>query len=417
MRDETVSTSMGSETSPSFSGRVNGNTTLSDPITDTPLPDLLNPKGALLVDSKESLSGIGFTFPDPKPDPLSEDLLSLPAADKRSNPTDLTGSHLVDSKETPPGKGAPSSDHGSDSSPPESLNLLPVGKNPESIETGMEMIKREGIDPLSNGTTKDAFYGPRFQKGSFVVRNATLSENVLSTPDSGEDPILSENVLPFSAGNGPSFSRIGEDLLKAGVTEKMTIEKGSLPPAAEKENSGGLESFPSPQTLGQSLSTSPDHETEKAPLLSDPRTEPAEIYEQVGKQVVYSLKNNEDKIRLVLEPPELGNIYMEVKREKGLVKATLWTDNSATKEILESHQAQLHKLLKADGFSLEKFDVFFQQGTGWFQERREKSVGQGPWTQREPKEEGISPGPISPEANPIQASLFSPGSQYVDLFI
>jgi hypothetical protein len=108
---------------------------------------------------------------------------------------------------------------------------------------------------------------------------------------------------------------------------------------------------------------------------------------------------------------------MEVKREKDLIKATLWTDNSATKEILESHQVQLHKLLKADGFALEKFDVFFQEGTGWFQERREKPVGQGPWTQREPKEEGISPGPISSEVAPIRANLFSRGSQYVDVFI
>lgn len=119
---------------------------------------------------------------------------------------------------------------------------------------------------------------------------------------------------------------------------------------------------------------------------------------------------------MVLEPPELGNIYMEVKREKDLVNATLWTDNAATKELLERHQIQLHKLLKADGFALEKFDVFVQQGMGWLGSR-EKPLDPGPRFQAETQDEGRARGPASQEIGGLEPGLSIRNSRYVDLFV
>jgi flagellar hook-length control protein FliK len=138
---------------------------------------------------------------------------------------------------------------------------------------------------------------------------------------------------------------------------------------------------------------------------------------QVGRQVLWSLNHREEKVRMALEPPELGTIYMEIKREEGRVRATVWTENAVTREILSSQQGQLHRLLKEDGFVLDRFDVFTGHQAGWFEGRKEETVGQDPWSGREPSEkEGRTPVPETPEA----ASLLFPsaGGRYgIDLFI
>ena len=147
------------------------------------------------------------------------------------------------------------------------------------------------------------------------------------------------------------------------------------------------------------------------------QTESLQVYQQIGKKVVWSLRNNEEKIKLTLDPPDLGNIYMEINREKGNIRATLWTDNPATKEILEAHHIQLYRILKDDGFKLEKFDVFFQQDMGSFQDREEHVFHPGPWVRDEFQEDKVSAPPDVFEINPTLMSRSHRGSKHVDLFV
>ena len=146
------------------------------------------------------------------------------------------------------------------------------------------------------------------------------------------------------------------------------------------------------------------------------KTDPLEIYQQIGKQALWSIKNGEEKIKLALDPPHLGNIYMEINRDKENIKATLWTDNPVTKEILETHQIQLQKILREDGFKLENFNVLVQQDMGSFQQQEEKAVHHGLWRKRGFDEEK-SLSPKSLEVPPLVANLSHRGSIYVDLFV
>ena len=147
------------------------------------------------------------------------------------------------------------------------------------------------------------------------------------------------------------------------------------------------------------------------------QTESLQVYQQIGKKVVWSLRNNEEKIKLTLDPPDLGNIYMEINREKGNIKATLWTDNPATKEILEAHQIQLSRILKDDGFKLEKFDVFLHQDMGSFQDREGRVLQRGPWGRDEFRDNPISaPFEVS-EISPALTSRSYQGRKHVDLFV
>ena len=109
---------------------------------------------------------------------------------------------------------------------------------------------------------------------------------------------------------------------------------------------------------------------ESAPAL--PHLSKGGVPEQVSQKVVWSLGRHEESFRLTLDPPHLGSIYMEIQREKEQVKATLWTENPDTKQILESSQHSIQKIIETEGFSLETFDVFVEQDLGAFQESRER---------------------------------------------
>ncbi len=400
-----------SVTSPSDPLKLNGSLSIEDTPSDKGLPisgqgsgrssppDFLNPP---VMDGKSVSARMEI---EAGTEMLQPDLLNL------------TEALSVDLKETPLKTGFPASDERPDPPPPDRSNPFPADGTFESAQGSRETPSQRGTDLLWTEGLKDAvYYGRRLEGGSSPEKAGAPAQDAVPLPNSGEDLIPQETINPSLNGGSPAFQKTEGELQWTGATEKAAIQKESLPPPGQKENKQGLESLALSEPPGHPSSNSINRQTANGPP-SSPRTETPEVHEQIGRQLLWSLRNNEEKIRLVLEPPELGNIYMEVKREKDLVKATLWTDNPATKEILESHQVQLQKLLKADGFALEKFDVFLQQGTGWFRERREKPVDHGPWSQGEPEDEGTSLGPASAEVSAIEANRFSRGGQYVDLFI
>ena len=160
--------------------------------------------------------------------------------------------------------------------------------------------------------------------------------------------------------------------------------------------------------------------SEELPKVVEPthsRAEPLQIYEQIGKKIIWTLKNNEERIRLTLQPPQLGNIYMEITKGEGNIRATLWTDNPVTKEILEMNQGQLHRILKEDGFKLEKFEVFTQQDMESFRERGESLYDHRPWANNGFKEHKASSFIEPVEITPTKMNLSHRGNNSIDVFV
>ena len=138
-------------------------------------------------------------------------------------------------------------------------------------------------------------------------------------------------------------------------------------------------------------------------------------FEHIVERVIWAIRNNEERIRLTLDPPHLGNLYVEIRKEKEEINATLWADNPLTKEILESNQLQLRKLLEADGFKLGKYEVFVQKDTGSFRRNDENDF---------PRGHGTTPSLEIKESELVQALEILPGSivvaggsKYIDRFI
>lgn len=222
-------------------------------------------------------------------------------------------------------------------------------------------------------------------------------------------------IRPFNLESEGIDPSIGEEFKGMG---KIVLEKGGVTVFStnENQNQDDLSLF-FIQNGHQKTGSLRPHEPHHGQEVST-KGEFSEIYQQIGRRVVWSLRNNEERIKLTLDPPELGNIYMEINREKMNIKAILWADHQGTKEILEAHQTQLQKMLKEDGFELKRFDVFVRQETGPFGERRDGPMDhRGHWLQEEVNESErpnfFDPLNMAPEI--IYPSLR--GTHTLDLFV
>ena len=149
---------------------------------------------------------------------------------------------------------------------------------------------------------------------------------------------------------------------------------------------------------------------------TSPKSEPQTVAQQVSQRAIWSIRNNEESVRITLDPPQLGHIYMVIERNKEDIKATLWTDNAATKATLETNQPQIQKIIESEGFKLEKFDVFVQQEMGWCQGGKDDPMNPNP---RSPASLSEIRTPLSGSPDPVPAvpRAVHPASKYLDLFV
>ena len=147
-----------------------------------------------------------------------------------------------------------------------------------------------------------------------------------------------------------------------------------------------------------------------------PKSESQTVSQQVSQRVVWLIRNNEESVRITLDPPQLGHIYMEIDRNKENIKTTLWTDNPATKATLETNQLQIQKIIESEGFKLEKFDVFVQQDLGWHQGGKDDPTNPNPRIPASPSEIR-APLSGSPDPLPAMDRARHQGSKYLDLFV
>jgi flagellar hook-length control protein FliK len=146
------------------------------------------------------------------------------------------------------------------------------------------------------------------------------------------------------------------------------------------------------------------------------RVESPEISQQVGERSLWLIRNQGERIRISLDPPELGHLFLEIHRTKENIHTTLYTDNPVTKVTLEAGQREIQRIIESEGFKMERFDVLVQQDLSRFQERRDGSFHSDSWGSLVP---GKIEAPLSSEPDsfsPVPRRRHS-ASQYLDLFV
>jgi hypothetical protein len=287
----------------------------------------------------------------------------------------------------------------------------PSEKSPANpLLNGSVSFTAEKVPPIIQETRMN--WDPKIDEKSQSgpMKNTFFDEAPLLFDENGKIRLLSD---PSSAGRG--------------VYHLVSELKGMEGIAIEKHGSAGMSDGKGSSPDGSFVFLNQSDHQKIIPGLAgevknveEPlptKTVHGDIYQQVGEKVIWGIRNNEDKIKFALNPPELGNIYVEIDRNKENIKAVLWAEQPITKEMLQAHETELHRILKADGFNLEKFDVFARQDMGWFQEPKENHVKHDQWSQGDSFRQTGSLLQGRSEVSPVAIQKSPGGDRSIDVFV
>jgi len=170
--------------------------------------------------------------------------------------------------------------------------------------------------------------------------------------------------------------------------------------------------------VGGPMTLADTGEESHSPNTSQPvKPENQEIYQEVVQKMIWMVRAHEERFRLTLDPPHLGHIYMEIRRNHENITTTLWTDNPAAKLTLETNQGEIQKIIESEGFRLEKFDVFVQQDWGRFPGNHRDSLGPYSWSPLSPLQ-NKRPLSTAPDGVPaVHLRGLHSRSKYLDFFV
>jgi flagellar hook-length control protein FliK len=292
----------------------------------------------------------------------------------------------------------PQESNGSEKRPvQESNDFFPRSQPSLEMETNPDI--REMRVPKKQGPTFGAAKGavePAIPQN--LQERASLLGNRAYILDSTDR----ESGTPFSANAGKGQEKVlwtGPDIRPLAAREVQS------PPSF-------FAAFTDP--LNHQVENGGEIKEASAPLSERP--DPQSVFQQVGQRVLWLVRNNEERIRITLEPPELGQVFLEIDRHKEHIKTILWTDNPTTKASLETSQGEIQRIIESEGFKLEKFDVFVQQDPGWFQGRKEDARKPDSWEARMPAEEKGSSA-NSTESIPGRTPAPHLASRYLNLLV
>jgi len=278
-----------------------------------------------------------------------------------------------------------------------------------------------------SGPTARKEEAPGFPKAQDPVsgKGVPVKENgeqapTAEPPAGAKTAVREEAQIPPPLSKDPASSNLAREFPTTSQEEKEGLpfpgtRHGQVPPSGKESQTllglygASAESAAGP--LGGAEKMAGGREA-PAPM----RLESQGIYQQVGERVLWLIRNQEERIRMSLDPPELGHLFLEIHRTKENIQTTLYTDNPMTKLTLESSQREIQRIIESEGFKMEKFDVLVQQDLSRFQGRKDSPFHSD---SRNSFASGNIEAPVSsaPDSfSPVPRRMHS-GSQYLDLFV
>jgi hypothetical protein len=276
----------------------------------------------------------------------------------------------------------------------------------------------------STGPKEEAPGSPKVQdlvseKGVPVKENKEQTA-IADFPAGAKTPVREEAQIPPPLSKDPASSHVAKEFLntpqgeKEGFSFSGTRLEQVLPSGKESQTLLGFHGASADSAsgpLGGAEKLVGGRET-PAPLRFDSQGIP----QQVGERVLWLIRNQEEKIRISLDPPELGHLFLEIHRTKENIHTTLYTDNPVTKVTLESNQREIQRIIESEGFKMERFDVLVQQDSSRFQERKDTPFYSHSGSSFVSGNREVPVSRALDSSSPVPWRMHS-GSQYLDLFV
>ncbi len=296
----------------------------------------------------------------------------------------------------------------------EKVATAPIVEGPPSVEANRVVSNSPAVKISTTDTSPP-------------TSKEILSGRDISSLAKAEGAPAPEKTSPRLTGLGPEPSSLHQaplEKVEPGITLRNPGE--NLPASGDQEtnNPSRIQNDTHHGSITEFLNQpriegiSADRPIEGPPKASPEWIKEAlSVYQQYSKGLLRNLQQAGERIQMTLDPPQLGNILVEINRDRNFVTAHLWTDNPHTKELLDFSRGQLQKTLKLDGFQLDRFEVLVQPDLKSFQEERWFGGRQPAWENNRQEGSRASPAaliPISPGTVPLR---FSQGNQYVDTWV
>jgi flagellar hook-length control protein FliK len=122
------------------------------------------------------------------------------------------------------------------------------------------------------------------------------------------------------------------------------------------------------------------------------RTLPMYVMDQVGRQIIRSVNNGENEIRLQIKPPSLGGIHMTIDNTSDGIRISILAENRTTKDLILANANELKVAILDQGIHINEIDVQvssnFQQAMQDMREKENNSKGHGRGKAEENRERG-----------------------------
>ncbi len=172
-----------------------------------------------------------------------------------------------------------------------------------------------------------------------------------STEEGGLKPVMAGFQNPTD--NGPFM-----DLTNAKTSSEFMIQNAAK--VNENFSSALNEAKATTSTVSKGL---PNGVTEK------------NVVDQVVQKFSIKGTDNQNEIKIKLDPPALGTVRMNINTSGDSVKTTIIAENQAVKQAIETNMNQLKDSFTSQGMKVESFEVMVGGEPGFKENRQRQSQG------------------------------------------
>ncbi len=203
-------------------------------------------------------------------------------------------------------------------------------------------IRGSGVREEALAHQPKAMASSRLLDGSAGTRSDPLS---IRTGDVG----FRQPLKPFA----PSVAeQVGQMLKSAPSVEAVGNERAAIAPF--RHSTGFTGNSPSKGEARAAESNEKSAGTERSPESDAVEPHP---FDQLVRSIRLKMGESRSSARLVLEPPELGGVVVDVRMENGAVRIDVRTETEAARSVLEGRSEQLRRAMESHGIPVERFDV------------------------------------------------------------
>lgn len=209
----------------------------------------------------------------------------------------------------------------------------------------------------------------RSDAGSATVKPATTP--AVDTP--APQPSAATAVQPTpQAGVVRTADRVGDSPARQVAQILGAARGGGAESANQPAAVGGPATRPSNQAGGRSFASGGGTQGEASSAGSSAQSEGGEVesagrtpFERLIRSVRTQVGPKVSSARLVLDPPELGRLDVQVRMEAGRLSVGVRTESAEARELLKLRGEELRTALEQHGIRLERFDVALESEAAW----------------------------------------------------